>query len=728
MQFRVPVAPAGSVRISDEVAVLRGDGQVAYIASGVPLFIHAEGDAVGERVAAVQIMELGLAKQSELSAALGVNRSTLFRQHQALKEQGVSGVVDKKRGPQNRHRFTASKRRRVQQLLNEGVSIRQAADAVDVSEGIVRHALRQGDLERPAAASGEAGVVGPEARSRRAARADGGVAVSRHAERALARMGQLHEAAPEFTAAEAVRYGGALVALPGLLMEGLLEVGEQTYGGLKNGFYGLRSILLTLALMAVLRIRTPEQLQGNPPGELGILLGLDRVPEVKTLRRKLGELAERKRAVEFSRRLAERWVAESADQVGLLYIDGHVRPYHGRKHRLPEAWVSRRRLCMPATTDFWVNERDGQPLFVVTAEANDDLIAILSGTILGEIRSLVGSDQPVTVVFDREGWSPKFFRELAKLNFPVITYRKGRYEDWPVEEFNEVRGMVDGRDVCYQLAERRVEPLKGFKMREVRRLCDSGHQTAILTTRKDLKIEEVAYRMFERWTQENFFRYMRQHFGLDALLTYATEPADEQRMVLNPQRKALKDQRTLIAKTIKELTESRGKNALREARVVTSKSRSREKRLANEEIEQRIGEFQAENKRLRDEIGSLPKRVPLNSLIDPTEIVKLAPEAKHLTDTIKMIAYRAETTLARALGAHYARTEDEGRALLREIFFSAADIIPQPKQKRLLVRLHSLANARSNRALAKLCELLNEQEIIYPGTNLTIQYQAPQVA
>jgi len=69
--------------------------------------------------------------------------------------------------------------------------------------------------------------------------------------------------------------------------------------------------------MALLRIRTPEQLQGQPPGELGILLGLDRAPEVKTLRRKLGELAARRQATSFSQRLAERWVRDQADAVGL---------------------------------------------------------------------------------------------------------------------------------------------------------------------------------------------------------------------------------------------------------------------------------------------------------------------------------------------------------------------------------------------------------------------------
>lgn len=727
MQFELPVAPAGSEKISEVVARLRCEGKVAYIAAGVPVFTHDEGDKAGERVAALQMMELGLASQAELTRAFGINRTTLFRQHRALESEGVLGVVGKKRGPQGRHRFTSEKRRRVERLLNEGVSIRQAAEAVGVSEGTVRHALNRGDVERRQQREAMS-ASGPRARSRSAAEAEGGMGVSRHAERALARMGQLREAAPEFSPAEAVRYGGSLLALPAILMQGLLEVGDQTYGSLNNGFYGLRSILLVLALMTLLRIRTPEQLQGHPPGELGILLGLDRAPEVKTLRRKLWELASRKKAAVFSRHLAERWVGESAGQVGLLYIDGHVRPYHGRKHWLPEAFVTRRRLCMPATTDFWVNQRDGQPLFVITAEANDDLIAILREKILGEIRALVGTERRVTVVFDREGWSPRFFRELFEQNFHVISYRKGEYADWPVEEFDQVRARVDGRSVDYQLAERTVEVLEGFRMREVRRLCASGHQTAILTTREDLSIETVAYRMFERWTQENFFRYMRQHFGLDALVSYAVEPADGERMVLNPQRKELEKQRTTNNKAIKELIAARGNNVLRDARVLSTHNPARAKRLDNDEIDRRVGDLRANNKQLTATIRSLPERVPLNTVMDPARIVKLAPEAKHLTDTIKMLVYRAETALTGSIAPHFARTDEEGRALLREIFLSSADILPEPEQHRLTVRVHSLANARSNRALASLCDLLNAHPVRYPGTNLTLHYQPPEVA
>ena len=117
--------------------------------------------------------------------------------------------------------------------------------------------------------------------------------------------------------------------------------------------------------------------------------------------------------------------------------------------------------------------------------------------------------------------------------------------------------------------------------------------------------------------------------------------------------------------------------------------------------------------------------MPVRAVLDEAEIVKLAPEAKHLTDTIKMLAYRAETALVRALTLHYARTEDEGRALIREMLLTSADILPQPDDHRLVVRLHSLANPRNNEALAKLCKTLTALEVRYPGTNLMLVFQAP---
>jgi transposase-like protein len=261
-QLHLPVQPAGAREINAVVAIVERDEQVAYFASGVPLFVHRADDAVGRRVAAAQMLALGLARQEELSAALHVNRTTLYRQHRKLEVHGVLGVVDGKRGPRGPHRFTAEKRERVAELLRVGQSIRQAATQVGVTEGTIRHTLRRGELER--ASMSPAPSLGPRIRSEQAATATGGVAVQRHTERALARLGQLTEAAPQFVAAEAVRAGGVLLALPAVLTLGLLDAGQQVYGALKNGFYGLQATLLCLSFMALLRIRTLDHRGGQP--------------------------------------------------------------------------------------------------------------------------------------------------------------------------------------------------------------------------------------------------------------------------------------------------------------------------------------------------------------------------------------------------------------------------------------------------------------------------------
>ena len=599
--------------------------------------------------------------------------------------------------------------------------MRQTAKRVGVDEATVRLAVRTGELQRGKTVA----RPGPSERSQRAARAAGGVAVQRHSERALARMGQLQEAAPQFVAAEAVRYGGAMLALPAMLALGLLEAGGEAYGSLKNGFYGLRATLLVLTFMALLRLRTPEQLQGHPPGELGVLLGLDRAPEVKTLRRKLWELTARQQAARFSRALTQRWVSENAEQVGLLYVDGHVRPYHGSAHKLPKAWVARRRLCMPATTDIWVNQQDAQPLFVVSAAANDKLLAMLRQEILPQVRALVG-ERRVTLAFDREGWSPKFFQEVFAQGFDVLTYRKGAYAHWPKRAFRTVEALIDGRPVSYQLAERSLRVLPGFRMREVRRLCDNGHQTSIVTTRTDWPIEVVAYRMFERWTQENFFRYMRQHFALDALVNYQVEPADPERTIPNPERKALAKALRASRAALKELEQAYGQQA--RANPEAQRPTMRGFKIAQAKLSGQLREAEAKCEQLQARFAQLPKRVPLKAVLDEAQIVRLAPEAKHLTDTIKMLAFRAETALVRCLTLNGVRTEDDGRALVREMLLSSADIVPQPQEQRLRVRVHLLANPRHNKALAKLCETLNTLELRYPGTDLTLVYEAPPVA
>jgi hypothetical protein len=219
---------------------------------------------------------------------------------------------------------------------------------------------------------------------------------------------------------------------------------------------------------------------------------------------------------------------------------------------------------------------------------------------------------------------------------------------------------------------------------------------------------------------------MRQHFALDALLTYAVEPADPDRTVPNPERKALRKQLAEARATLKTLEQGYGHAARQnpDGRRPTMRGF----KIAHGALGQQIRAQEQACRQLKARIAALPDRVPVKAIVEEGEIVRLAPDAKHLTDTIKMVAYRAETALVRSLAPHYAKSEDEGRALIREMLASSADIVPDPDTKRLRVRVHALANPRSNEALAKLCETLNALELPYPGSDLTLAYEAPGVA
>ena len=395
LQHRIALLPTEAEMVSVHLAVTRHDEHLTFLNASGPIFTCREDDEGARRFAAVMLTEpsLGLSTPTQVAKVLGCHRSRVHEYRQRYHEAGAEGLEVKRRGPRGASKLKGEQVTRAQQYLNEGLSNRKVAQAVGVSEGTIRKALKEGRLSRvarteePRASAQERAASTPRERSDADAACAQGVATKREVERALAPRGVLPEAPVQFEAAQSVAKAGVLVALPALLSQGLVEVGEQIYGRLKNGYYGLTTMLLTFVFMALVRIKSAEGLTGYAPGEFGLVLGLDRAPEMKTVRRKLSELASRAQGLEFSRAFATRWSEENPDALGYLYIDGHVRPYHGRTHELPKTHVQRRRLCMPATTDYWVNDAEGDPLFVVTTEANKGLVKMLP-VVLDEVHYL----------------------------------------------------------------------------------------------------------------------------------------------------------------------------------------------------------------------------------------------------------------------------------------------------------------------------------------------------
>ena len=344
-----------------------------------------------------------------------------------------------------------------------------------------------------------------------------GVGAADVAGRLAASVGELDAVAPDFTPALDVPNGGLLCALPALLAVGLLD-GVERHLQLPKGYYGLDSLLLLLAFMALARLESIESLRYCAPGEWGKLLGLDRVPEVRTLRRKIALLAQEDAPGQWSAALCERWMAAAPEQAGVLYIDGHVRVYNGSQTQLPRHYVARQRLCLRATTDYWVNAMDGQPFFVVNQVVDPGLIQVVEQEIVQRLeqRLPIEADREqleadplrhrFTLVFDREGYSPDFLGRMKKQRIACLTYHKFPGEDWSEEEFAPAAvRLPSGEVVTMDLAERGTCLSNGLWVRELRKRSARGHQTAILSTDYRSAAAPVAVAMFARWSQENFF-------------------------------------------------------------------------------------------------------------------------------------------------------------------------------------------------------------------------------
>ena len=560
-----------------------------------------------------------------------------------------------------------------------------------------------------------------------------GNATTRSLERVAAAMGALESAPIEFQPTCDVAQGGVLLALPALLAAGLLRYTPQLYR-LPPGFYGIESIFLLLGMMALARIRSLEQLRYQAPGEWGKLLGLDRIPEVRTLRAKLKLLCQDLgRAMRWNAELAKEWIARQNAAELYFYCDGHVRVYHGEQTALPRHYVARERLCLRATTDYWINAMDGQPFLYVNKEVDPGLIATLKQDVIPWLEASVAStpeqqrrlaEDPrahrFTVVFDREGYSPELFEQLWEKRIAILTYHKFPRDDWRAEEFAPHRVPVAGGEtVTMKLAERGTRLSNRFWLREIRKLTDSGHQTSLLTTNFQAPMTTVAVSLFARWSQENFFRYMREHYGLDHLIEYGTEEVPDAIAVVNPEWRKLDSQIRSKTGQRHRLTAQFGALALSEDPTESELDR----------FQQRKGHLREEVQILEVEIDDLKRRrkntphhIPVKSLPEEERFTRLRTERKHFIDTIKMIAYRAESSLASLLREHLSRFDD-ARALLRQIFQTEADLVPDLATNTLTVRLHHLTQAAHDQAIEQLLTELNATQTVFPGTNLTLVFK-----
>ena len=752
----------GSVRIGNYVCQLTQGDTVTYFVGSDNYISHRVGDKNGFRYALCVLMANKHVRAIDIErSALQIPHRTLMNWNELYTKGGAEALLKEKRVRRKPRVMTPENIAQSTALLAAGKSSADIARYLGIGESTLRKAISRKAVvlpeafsapdatasallevlkkpepfvaidNRPAAAETEVVPLSTKsARSQADAHAAEGIgtACTRADERIAVAMGLAEGAVTRFEPSADVPMGGLLAGLPALCANGLLS-GIGKHLSLPHGFYSCLHILITLGFMALARIRRPENLRHIPPGEIGKIIGLDRAPEVRTLRNKIHLMASTGNPGAWMQELSQNWMQENPLEAGYLYIDGHVRVYHGEQAQLPKRYVSRERLCLRGTTDYWINDAIGRPFFVVSKALNEGMAAVILDDIVPDLLRSVPeqpSDEALAanpllhrflLIFDREGATNSLLSQLWALRIGAITYRKNVKDTWPEAEFiaTEVI-MPDGSRTTMKLAQRETrlgQSDQSIEVKEVRRLTETGHQTSIVSTARTLDNVTIAGRMFARWCQENYFAYMMQHYDIDGLLQYGTEQIPGTELIINPKWKELDkevaQQRILVRKLEAKFGSS---TEIIDGALVQHNAECLESiQAAKEQLEKVKAKRKAED-----------KKVTIDSLPQADRPTQLMPLSKQLTDSVKMIAYRAETVLVSLLRCHL-NNEDEGRALVRALLVSAADLVPNKEAKTLTVRIHRMASPAHDKAIKEILHELTLSEFFHPETGDRMIYE-----
>jgi hypothetical protein len=427
---------------------------------------------------------------------------------------------------------------------------------------------------------------------------------------------------------------------------------------------------------------------------------------------------------------------------GVLCVDGHVNLYYGIQTRMPKCYVSRMRLCMSGSTDYWVNNRTGAPFFVVHKTVNEGMIKTLAGDIIPRLNADV-PHQPAEEelmaddglhrympVFDRECYSIDFFDDLEKQRTAFCTYRKYVEREWPEEEFADYETVNEsGKTETIRLAERQTvlagkkekgRMQKEITVREIRKKTGSGHQTAIITTNRMLSAVTVAMLMFSRRYQENRFKYMVESFGIDNIVSYLKNPVPDTSPVVNPHYRALDRQHKSLTARIKN-------SKIKYAEITLQDKTLSEKEVERyvkkkSDLKRAIEELKKQINAVIEKKKNVESKVQFKDLDEHQKFQTSLNERKFFLDTIKIIAYRAETALCNIIAKRMTDPQ-RSRSLIRKFYAGDADIVPDETNHILNVHLHRTNHWADDNILQYLCEQLNESETVFPDTMLTVKFK-----
>jgi len=658
-----------------------GDQQVVQVGS-LPIQVYGSHEVWVKRQTMVGLAEGGGFKVGTIAGSFGVSRQYLSVLRSRYREGGAHALDGVRRGPKGTFKVTPRLSRQIRQLREQGLSLREIAQTVSrgkrkISYETVRLILAAGPEQIPLPEVGEPVVL----------------------EKKSIEL-------PPIGSVVASRYAGAMLLYVGLGVLGLWRAFQELGVSLGQAVrYDWSRVVATVALGFALRLGSIEGFKTALKKDLGALIGTPSVPTVRTIRQRVAALAESLDAVALNRVMFRNYVRAEPVWEGVYYLDGHFCPYTGEEPTA-KGWDAQRRLARPGQSDMYVHDVNGRALFFMNCPANDHLSQKVP-ELLEEIRRVAGG-QPIVLVFDRGGFSSRLFSFLDKEGVSYITFLKGRLAKrrFPVEKFERHWYAFEGQRWVYQIYEKGTR-LRGVGLVRTLVVREEEAQVPLLTNCREVPAAKVVHLRRLRWRQENSFKYLSEHYGVEQLIQYGAEKKADQTLVSNPERRRL---RALEEKTSQELVEAEARlgRALdgNEERVHPS---SRGLKIANGKLRRRIADLKQKLARLKNRLQQTPARLPRNQLDPKAQRATLKTDRRNLVNVIKIATYNAERLLARRFNLAYQDSRDY-LTIFRSLFHQPGTISRLPDGT-FRVEIQSPSDSKVSHALEVLIETLNNENV-----------------
>ncbi len=504
------------------------------------------------------------------------------------------------------------------------------------------------------------------------------------------------------------RYAGAMLLHAYLDRVGAGQVFATVSGGPARRYDDL-AVLSTATLGFALGVGTVEGTKHLRRAEAGVAVGLSSIPELRTLRSRLGALADGTDPLATQRVFAAGMLRTDPAPDPVYFVDDHFVAYAGGRP-VAKGWNTKRRHAQPGRDDTLVVDARGRAVVFGSGEPTG-LVSTLPG-VLAQLRQVTGPDLPILLGFDRGGAYPSAFTACRDAGANWVTYRRAPLvaataaprRSWTLR---------DGQRVEVMLADETVQ-LKGYgQARQLTLVEDGAPVLQVLTSDTTATGAALLCWLRARWRIENMFKYAAAHNGIDTLADYGMDIGPDTRKVKNPARVAAK--KTVAAADGELATAERALPQL-----LNGPGTPKEKNAALPAAHRRIEQATAALSQAKTAQRPIPAKVLATTLDPDAKLARPHLGRRGLQMVLRLLAFNAEAWLAEHFNTYLA-DPDEYRAILRNLLDLPGQV--DYTTKTITVTLDRPDSPRVAHALQLLTQELNAAPATIPGDRRPLTYQ-----